>query len=110
VGRHNTPAMTDPEPPLAQLRKWCPVAVWTYRIDNQDQCPICLSALEDVCIECRVDAAAKDACVQALGACNHAYHAHCINKYLRSKEGDGALPACPLCRLPWELQRVVVRP
>lgn len=37
---------------------------------------------------------------QALGACKHAFHMHCIVKWTETQ--NAARPQCPLCRQEWK--------
>jgi RING-box protein 1 len=84
------------------LKKWAAVAVWTYDVGDVENCAICLNALSERCIDCTVDMSAAEECLQVWGTCNHQYHVHCINKFLRSR----SLAKCPLCQGDWEAQRV----
>ena len=92
----------DGEHAPIKLRKWHAIALWSYDVDDAENCAICLNSLSERCIDCTVDVAAVQDCTQVWGVCNHQYHAHCINKFLRSK----ALPKCPLCQGDWDVQRV----
>lgn len=51
------------------------------------------------CIECdgqrKLDA--NNPCVRSAGACGHAYHLHCVSKWLREHSG------CPTCGAEWRV-------
>ena len=55
---------------------------------NCDTCSICRNLLTENCIECNSDV--KD-CYSIIVKCNHLYHNHCINKWIKNKK------TCPLC-------------
>jgi RING-box protein 1 len=60
-------------------------------IEN-DICSICTYDLYDKCTDC-IDTNNK--CISVLGKCNHSYHLHCIDKWIKIKN------ICPLDKLPW---------
>ncbi len=57
-----------------------------------DTCAICRGIINDICIDCQANqaSATADECSIAWGYCNHAFHFHCISKWLRKR------PNCPL--------------
>ncbi|KAK8814556.1 Anaphase promoting complex 11 (Apc11/Cdc27) [Blastocystis sp. ATCC 50177/Nand II] len=83
-----------------KLKEWNSVVMWSWNTDV-DTCAICRSKLMTLCIDCqaKVNSGEKGECKVAWGACNHAFHAHCINRWLQTKK------ECPLDMKPWVLKK-----
>lgn len=80
--------------PIFELKKWNAVALWSWDIEV-DNCAICRNHTMDLCIECQATASTSG-CEIAWGKCNHAFHLHCIAKWLKTRG------VCPLDNAEWE--------
>lgn len=85
------------------------VGAWSWDL-NVDNCAICRNHIMDLCIECQAatpsntapsaTASTKLDCPVAWGACNHAFHRHCIQKWLQTRK------VCPLDNKAWSYQEL----
>ncbi|ELP92173.1 RING-box protein 1B, putative [Entamoeba invadens IP1] len=73
------------------LKKWSGVGLWSYKIEAVT-CSICTLKLSEPCLTCQ---STHTACSVSTGACNHAFHSHCIEHWLKTK------PVCPIDFGPW---------
>ncbi|KAM9957710.1 hypothetical protein ACTFIW_012679 [Dictyostelium discoideum] len=81
---------------LGQLLKWNTVSAWHWDV-NEECCGICRMAFDGCCVDCKIPG---DDCPPVWGVCNHAFHMHCILKWLNANE----LQQCPMCRSEWRFK------
>lgn len=71
--------------------KHFPVFSWHWTVGDE-LCGICRVSFEDTCPNCLYPG---DGCPLVIGVCQHAFHLHCIEKWLKQSSSKGL---CPMCR------------
>ncbi|XP_037960454.1 RING-box protein 1b-like [Teleopsis dalmanni] len=87
-GKSDACAETQPEEP----------PVWLCDIKNV-RCAFCRNQLTKKCIQCQI-LKKKEKCKVAWGKCSHAFHYHCVSRFLKERS------VCPLDDTVWEYEKI----
>ena len=80
-----------------EILHWDLVATWSLDL-QVETCTICRNHIMDMCIECQNEVVSS-VCSVSWGKCGHAFHKHCINKWLNTKN------VCPLDTQIWHEEK-----
>ena len=71
--------------------------------EEEGVCGICRQPFEATCPDCSIPG---DDCPPVLGACSHAFHVHCIMKWLEppTQTQEERRQTCPMCRAEWQIE------
>lgn len=58
-------------------------------------CSICRNQVEGPCINCQTNVSSAQECFMCWGECGHAFHNHCIQRWLQTRN------VCPLDNKTW---------
>ncbi|KPA77860.1 hypothetical protein ABB37_06662 [Leptomonas pyrrhocoris] len=64
----------------------------------KDSCAVCNGSLGHPCVNCN---SVLDDCPVVIGACRHAFHQHCFERW------EKAHGTCPTCQEAWQQERII---
>ncbi|KAK8213775.1 anaphase-promoting complex subunit 11 RING-H2 finger-domain-containing protein [Phyllosticta capitalensis] len=74
------------------IKQWNAVAAWRWDMPQDDMCGICRNPYDSTCAKCKFPG---DGCPLLMGQCNHSFHMHCIEDWLKQ---EASQEKCPMCR------------
>jgi len=80
--------------PEIEIVSWNIVGLWSLNVQIEI-CAICRNHIMDSCVECQNGLINNEVCSISWGKCGHAFHTHCINHWLNSRN------VCPLDTQQW---------
>ncbi|EOD45540.1 anaphase-promoting complex subunit 11 [Neofusicoccum parvum] len=80
------------------IKQWNAVAAWRWDMPEDDLCGICRSPYDSTCSKCKFPG---DGCPLLMGQCNHSFHMHCIEDWLKQ---EASQEKCPMCRQPFTVK------
>ncbi|KAL6079729.1 ubiquitin-protein ligase Anaphase Promoting Complex [Balamuthia mandrillaris] len=80
-----------------KITRWHGVAEWHWKVEDEC-CGICRMPFDSYCSNCKLPG---DNCPPMWGKCKHAFHMHCILRWISSQTES---QNCPMCRQPWEFR------
>lgn len=81
--------------PIFTIEEFYPVFFSAWERET-GQCSICCNQVEGPCVVCQSNAEVTSAeCGITWGECGHAFHTHCIEKWLKTRR------VCPLDNKEW---------
>jgi anaphase-promoting complex subunit 11 len=89
-----------PTPFSLPFTRYHGVAKWHWEVAD-DTCGICRMPFDGCCTDCRLPG---DDCPPVWGQCNHAFHMHCILRWIQSQSQESQPPRCCMCRRVWEFR------
>jgi len=88
-------------PACVMLIPWLPsrlpahLAIWSW--DREvELCAICRNLNVELCLDCQQGKSQTDSCTMVWGKCMHAFHRHCIERWLTARR------TCPIDDNDWE--------
>ncbi|GME70851.1 unnamed protein product [Ambrosiozyma monospora] len=79
------------------LNRCYAVYSWHWDVEDDEMCGICRVSFDGTCPACKYPG---DQCPLVIGECQHAFHMHCIWKWLETETAKGL---CPMCRQPFNM-------
>lgn len=80
----------------ATIKQWNAVAIWQWNMPEDEVCGICRVQFDGTCPTCKYPGSE---CPLIKGTCQHAFHKHCVMKWLEVESSNGL---CPMCRQKFE--------
>jgi len=86
---------------IFEIKKASLYCFWTWDF-NSNICSICRNFLQEPSINYQAlgESGHEDGLTICFGACNHAYHFDCIQKWLKTRNN------CPLCNSEWDTIKI----
>lgn len=82
--------------PIFTVDAFYPVFITSWIKETGGVCSICRNLVEGPCVSCQNAGDISKECYLCWGKCGHAFHKHCISRWLPSRN------VCPLDCQPWE--------